>query len=140
VTEPQPVILDTNILFSALLHTQSQFTRIIVGSGRSFFICESTIVELFKHKERIVQLSRLSETEVIRLFYTLLRHVTVSKEELIDPASRKKAYELCADIDEADTPHVALTLHLDGLLWTGDKRLRKGLAQRGFDRFFEIQP
>lgn len=119
--EPQSVVIDTNILFSALLRRESPFTRIILDSDQSFFICESTIVELFKHKDRIVELSRLTEAEVVRLFYTLLRRVTVSKEDLIAPEVRRNAYELCADVDEADTPHVALTMHLDALLWTGDK-------------------
>lgn len=134
--ELQPIVIDTNILFSALLRRKSRFTRLILESDRVFFICESTIVELFKHKDRIVKLSKLSEAEVVRLFYTLLRRVTVSKEELIAPEVRRKAYELCVDVDEADTPHVALTMHLDALLWTGDKSLKEGLRQKGFDRFF----
>lgn len=136
MAESKPVIVDTNILFSALLRSESHFTRTILGSGHSFFICESAIVELFKHKERIVEISQLTETEIVRLFYTLLRHVTVAKEELIDPTIRQKAYEFCVDIDEADTPHVALTMHLDGLLWTGDKTLKQGLEKQGFDQFF----
>lgn len=134
--DSKPVVIDTNILFSALLRRQSHFTRTILGSGHAFFICESVIVELFKHKERIVQASQLTETDIIRLFYTLLRHVTVFKEELIEPTIRRQAYELCVDIDEADAPHVALTIHLDGVLWTGDKTLKQGLEKRGFDRFF----
>jgi hypothetical protein len=32
---------------------------------------------------------------------------------------------------------VALTLELDGLLWTGDKKLITGLRERGFDKFFD---
>ncbi|WP_322744651.1 PIN domain-containing protein [Cuspidothrix issatschenkoi] len=43
----------------------------------------------------------------------------------------------CKDIDESDTPHVALTLQLEGLLWTGDKKLKEGLIIKGFDKFFE---
>lgn len=31
--------------------------------------------------------------------------------------------------------HMALTLELDGLLWTGDKRLRAGLQAKGLGRF-----
>lgn len=135
--EPRPVIIDTNILFSALLRSESRFTRVILDSDRTFFICESTIVELFRHKDRIVRLSKLSEAEVVRLFYTLLRHVTVSKEELIASEVRHDAYELCVDIDEADTPHVALAMHLDALLWTGDKALKEGLQRKGFDQFFD---
>ncbi len=116
MTELKPVVVDTNILISALLRSGSPFAQVILGSKRDFFICESTIVELFKHKERITQLSKLSETEVIRLLYTLLRHLVVSKEELIDLNVRQKAYQLCKKIDAADTPQVALALHLDGLL------------------------
>lgn len=86
-----------------------------------------------------MQISQLTETEIVRLFYILLRHVTVAKEELLDPAIRQQAYQLCVHIDEADTPHVALTLHLKGLLWTGDKTLRQGLEKQGFDHFFDTK-
>ena len=33
-----------------------------------------------------------------------------------------------------DLPFVALTIYLDGLLWTGDKKLLKGLAVKGFEK------
>lgn len=134
----KPIVVDANILFSALLREETRFTRLILGSARSFFICESTIVELFKHKERILRFSKLSEPEVIRLFYLLLRHLVVVKEELITPEVRAKAYNLCVEVDETDTPHVALTLHLNGLLWSGDKKLKAGLIRKDFDRFFVL--
>jgi len=38
-----------------------------------------------------------------------------------------------------DAPFVALTLQLDGRLWTSDEELKVGLKVRGFDRFFEPQ-
>ena len=133
----QPVIVDANILFSALLRDGTPFAQQLLGSNWRFCICESTIIELFKHKEKIVRLSKLTEDDVIRVFYTLLRRVTVVKEDLIEQTTRQQAYTLCQDIDVADTPFVALTLHLDGLLWTGDKVLKSGLRDKGFDRFFE---
>jgi predicted nucleic acid-binding protein len=137
VTAAQAIIVDTNILFSALLRDESRFARLILRSEEPYFICESTIIELFKHKDRIMQASRLSEDDVIRLFYTLLRRVNILKEDLIPLVIRQQAYELCVDVDEADTPHVALTLHLDGLLWTGDERLKTGLRRKGFNSFFD---
>lgn len=43
-----------------------------------------------------------------------------------------EARRLCRETDENDTPFVALTLHMDGRLWTVDDELK-----RGFERFFE---
>jgi predicted nucleic acid-binding protein len=133
----EPIIVDASILFSALLGKESRFAQLILGSERRFFICESTVVELFKHKEKIVRLSKLTENELIRVLYVLLRRVTVCKEELIKEKIRRQAYDLCVDIDVADTPYIALTIQIGGLLWTGDKKLKKGLQKKGFNRFFE---
>lgn len=138
MTERALVVVDTNILFSALLRRDSSFAQTIFASERDFFICESVVVELFNHKERIVRLSKLSDSEIVRLYYLLLRHITVAREELITPKHRLAAYEMCRDVDPADTPHVALTMHLQGLLWTGDTSLKAHLSTKGFDRFFEM--
>jgi predicted nucleic acid-binding protein len=131
------VVVDTNILFSALLSSQSKFTEILLTSEHQFYVCELVLVELFKHKQKIVRLSRLSEDDVVRVYHVLLRRLTVYKEDLIAPEHRTAAYALCSSIDATDTPHVALTLELGGLLWTGDHRLKEGLKHQGFDKFFE---
>jgi predicted nucleic acid-binding protein len=58
-----------------------------------------------------------------------VRKINLHKEDLIAPKHRRRAYELCRDIDETDTPHVALTFEWDGELWTGDKKLKKQEAE-----------
>ena len=130
------VVIDTNILFSALLGGDSDFGHILLRAEYSYHVCESVLVELFKRKEKIVAYSRLSEEEVIRAYHVLLRHLDLFKEALIPSERWQEAYRLCHDIDVTDTPHVALTLTLGGRLWTGDKRLMDGLKQKGFSRFF----
>ena len=45
----------------------------------------------------------------------------------------KKAVELTKDVDEFDAPFIALSLELESLLWTDDKKLTKGLKQKGID-------
>jgi predicted nucleic acid-binding protein len=139
VSASQPIIVDTNIIFSALLSGQSGFAELLLKSEHSFYICELVLIEIFRRKEKIINASRLSEEDVIRLLYILLKRLILYKEDLIKPENRKSAYALCKDIDESDTPHVALTLELEGLLWTGDKTLKKGLKQKGFDRFFKSE-
>lgn len=46
--------------------------------------------------------------------------------------SCRKAVRLCNQVDEHDTMFVAATLFIEGFLWTGDKKLRKGLRENGF--------
>ena len=48
-----------------------------------------------------------------------------------------EARRLCDGVDLKDTPFVALTLHLDAVLWTEDEELKAGLRAKGFGRFFE---
>jgi predicted nucleic acid-binding protein len=133
----RPIIVDTNILFSALLRHPSRFADVLLQTEHHCFICEQVLVELFKHKEKIVKASRLPEDDILRWYHILLRRLTLYKEVLIAPEHRAAAYALCQPIDPSDTPHVALTLHLDGLLWTGDTTLKDGLRANGFTDFFE---
>jgi predicted nucleic acid-binding protein len=134
----QHVIVDTNILFSALLSSQSRFASIILRDEARFVICDSVIIELFEHKERIAIHSQHAETELLSALRDLLRHLRIFQEVLIANDSWTQAFQLCQSIDPADTPHVALTLELNCLLWTGDRRLRAGLQAKGFDRFFVL--
>lgn len=133
----QLIIVDTNILFSALISSQSSFINLLLSSEYDFFVCEQVLVELFKRKDKLIKVSNLSENEIIRIYQILLKRITLHKEDLISLENRASAYALCQDIDESDTPHVALTLELKGLLWTGDKKLKEGLKRKGFDQFFE---
>jgi predicted nucleic acid-binding protein len=45
---------------------------------------------------------------------------------------------LCKGVDETHTPHVALTLTVDGLLWSGDELLRDELSRQGFHDLFVL--
>ena len=130
------IVVDTNILFSALLKESSLFARLILAGDEQFVVNELVLTELFRHKEKIARLSQLHEDDVVLLYYKLIRSLELYKEELLSPRSRSKAYQLCKGIDETDAPHVAIALELDGWLWTGDKRLKRGLRERGFDRLY----
>ncbi|ASF44634.1 PIN domain-containing protein [Methylovulum psychrotolerans] len=133
----RPIIVDTNIIFSALLHEKSRFLQVLLESRHELFICELILMELFKHKEKIIRLSQLPEHELIKLYYVLLKRLHIYKEELIGVENWQQAYGLCKSVDENDTPHVALTLELAGLLWTGDNKLKTCLQRQGFTDFFE---
>jgi predicted nucleic acid-binding protein len=94
------------------------------------------MVEIFKHKERIVEASRLDEDELLECLNALLGRVTFVEEGLIPIGTWMEGRRLCAGLDLKDAPFVTMALHIDGLLWTADTELEGGLRARGFDRFY----
>ena len=94
------------------------------------------MVEIFKLKERILKRSKATEDEVYEILYKTLHKITFIKEETISLGNFLEAYQLCRNIDEKDTPFVALTLELEGELWTNDEVLKNGLIKKGFRSFF----
>ena len=68
----------------------------------------------------------------------LFEELTVIPKFAISSMNWQKAYEICKDVDEKDTPFVALSLELDVPLWTNDKKLGEGVKKKGFDRFVTV--
>jgi predicted nucleic acid-binding protein len=132
------VVIDSNIVISCLLATGRKFSEILFSSSHEFYSCNFLIIELFKHKEKIVKYSGADEKDVLKNLHNIIGNIHFINDNLVDIKNRQKAFDLCKEIDEKDIPFIALTLELDALLWTGDKQLKQGLQQKGFDKFFEI--
>ena len=60
-----------------------------------------------------------------------MSNINFVSEELISEKSWVHAFELTKDVDEDDTPFIALSIELNAKLWTGDKGLSNGLANKG---------
>ncbi len=131
------VIVDTNIVFSALLSGDNTFrNELIFNEEAEFYTCRFLIVEIFKHKEKLRQVSKLPEEELLEVFHEILKNIELYNEDLISEENWKEAYELCKDVDLKDISFVALTLEIEGRLWSGDETLKDHLRIKGFDRFF----
>ena len=131
------LVVDTSIIFSALLRSGKQFREILFSKDNEFYSCKYAITEIFKHKEKIVKCSKLSEEIVLETFHRILKNIHFVNDDLISHENLLTAYYLCHDVDEKDTVFIALTLELAGVLWTGDKELKEGLQKKGFNKFFE---
>ena len=57
----------------------------------------------------------------------------------IQESTWNKAIELTKKVDEYDAPFIALAIELESPLWTGDKKLIKGLNKKGVDWIFTTQ-
>lgn len=129
------IIVDTNIIFSTLLKSGYKFRDILFAGSDEFYSCKWAIAEIFKHKDKILKCSKLSEEILFETLHKIFKNIHFVNDELISNENLKKAYDLCHDIDEKDILFVALTLELNGVLWTGDKELKEGLKKKGFNKF-----
>lgn len=77
------VIIDTNILFRGL-RAQSEILRDkLLESGHRFVSAKYLIVELFKHKQRIVANTNCPESEILLYLHEILRRIEFVNEEMI---------------------------------------------------------
>jgi predicted nucleic acid-binding protein len=132
------VVVDANLAFKALAAGRGDLRdRLGPSSTLAFYAPRFLFVELFKHKERLAAAARVSEVEMLEALHTLVTRLEFVNEANIPLDKWMEAYRLCRAIDKKDTPYVALTLHVDGRLWTHDEELKTALRARGFDRFFD---
>jgi predicted nucleic acid-binding protein len=95
-------------------------------------------VELFKHKERIAEKTDLKEPDLLSLLHSLIEKIHFFDEDAISIGSWAEAWRLCRDVDENDVAYVALTVELEGKLWTSDRELETGLRKKGFTCFYSL--
>jgi predicted nucleic acid-binding protein len=125
------LIADTNVIFSSLLKMNSIELSILESERFEVYIPTFTFLEIFKHKERIINFSKLTENEILEAYSLILKYTNIINEKDIPKDLMKYSYIKCKDVDENDTIFVASSLFLEGYLWTNDKKLRDGLAKRG---------
>lgn len=132
------VVVDANRIFSELIAANHQLRRTFAAKPDTEFVCPKyVLVELFKHKERIVEATGLDEPSLLALLHTLIESIRFFDQDAISIGSWAEAWRLCRDVDENDVAYVALALELNGDLWTSDRELEEGLKRKGFTRFFE---
>jgi len=129
-------VVDTNLIFSALITKASKIREILFENSRNFYSPNFLITEIYKHKDKLIKNSKLDESEFYLYFNGIIEQIKFVPTDFIGIESRRKAYDLCKDIDIKDTPFVALSIDLDIPIWTGDKKLKEGLKSKGFNNFY----
>ena len=130
------IVVDSNIVFSALISGKEIYLEIF--KKHKAYIPDIVLLELLKYESRLIKKCKVKE-DGFRMFTQLLfEELTVIPKFAISSMNWQKAYEICKDVDEKDTPFVALSLELDVPLWTNDKKLGEGVKKKGFDRFVTV--
>ena len=131
------VIVDSNIIFASLLLKHSALREKLSNQSFHYYAPKFLFVELFKHKERILKHSKATEDEVLEFLSLALHHIHFINEDVISTRIYLEAFALTKDIDEKDTPFVAMSIALQCKLWTRDEELKSGLRKKGFDNFLD---
>lgn len=129
------LVVDTNVVFSTLLNPHSAIGEILMNIQDDFVFYAPDLLkdELEKYASKIAAYSKLDTSDLSNIKALVLSSINFVSEELISEASWTNALELTKDIDEDDTPFIALSLELNAKLWTGDKILSRGLVKKEVD-------
>ncbi len=135
------IVVDTNIAFSAILNTNSKIARILLQpkSRLNFYSTEQLSIEIGEHREKIKKISNYSDYEIDRVISLITNKIRFINIRLIPSESYEIAKSLAKDVDIDDTEFVALTEHIKGKLWSGDKELQKGLSKKGWNKFISTE-
>ena len=79
------IIVDTNIVFSAILNSNSRIGKILLNSKQhfQFFSCNYLRIEIQRHKNKLLKLTKLTEPHLAELERLLIQKITFIDERLI---------------------------------------------------------
>ncbi|MCX6206995.1 MAG: PIN domain-containing protein [Bacteroidetes bacterium] len=128
------IVIDTNIIFSALLNTNSSIGDLIFNSDKhfEFYSCSYMRFEIKKHWDKLKKISKLTDLQLQESYNLVISKIIFINEEIIPSETWIIAETITKNIDVDDTDFVALTKFLRASLWTGDKILYNGLKDKKF--------
>ncbi len=131
------VVVDTNIVFSAILNSSSNIGKILVHHRHQFefYSCEFLKDEIFSHRTKLLKLTKLDGESLDELIALSIKRIQFIDQRVLPAKDWNFAINLLTKIDLKDAPFLALTRHLRAKLWSGDKQLYKGLSQQGFQNY-----
>lgn len=130
------IVVDSNIVFSAILNSKGKIGQILTIGARHFEFYSINLlkVEILNHKTKIQNISGFNNEQFEECFAIITSKIRFVNEILLSNKDLNTALDLTYDIDENDTLFVALANHLNAKLWTGDKKLEKGLKKKEYHR------
>ncbi len=126
------IIVDSNIIFSAMLNLDSRIAQILINGGDlyDFYAPKYVRTEIWEHQDKLKKIAKLDDEEFIEVYELVLKNITILDHSIIPIEKYQKAAEICKTIDVEDTIFVAFSYFLKCKLWTGDKKLINGLIKK----------
>lgn len=103
------VVVDSNIVFSALLNTKSKIGNLLIN-GATFFDFYSVGLlrnEILRHKKKILKITGFSQKQFDDTFQIITSRIKFIDDILISDKDFKKSIELVSDIDINDSMFIS---------------------------------
>ena len=125
------------MVFSGILNTNGKIGDLFINSKPYFtFIAPEFLrTEIRNHYPRLVKNSGLTIDEVQEAEFHLYKDIHFISEEQIKISNWIAAEVLVANVGPKDTHYIAYSKEFRCKIWSGDKKLIKGLAAKGFANF-----
>jgi len=141
------IIVDANIVFSGILNSNGKIGDLLINSEKYFnFIAPEFLrYEIRDKYKKLQSISGLNIDQIQEAEYQVCKDITFISEEQIDYKLWIEAHELVKNVDVDDAPYVAYAKQFRCKIWSGDKKLIKGLKANGFvnifttDELFELR-
>ena len=128
------IVIDANIVFSGILNSNGKIGDLLINSYPFFsFIAPDFLrTEIYNHYDKLLKISNLTLKQLLEAEYHIYKSITFVSEEQVSEESWLFANELVSSIDPKDIIYIAFAQQFDCKLWTGDKKLINGLAQKKY--------
>jgi predicted nucleic acid-binding protein len=128
------IIVDANIVFSGILNSNGKIGDLLINSKKYFnFIAPEFLRHEIKTKyQRLQSISGLSIERIMEAGYQVCKEITFISEEQIDPGFWNESLDLVHNVDIKDIQYVAYAKQFRCKIWSGDKKLFKGLREKEF--------
>jgi predicted nucleic acid-binding protein len=128
------IIVDANIIFSAILNTNGKIGDLLLNSHHVFqFIAPRFLKEeIRQYHKKIILISGYSSIELQNIEDIVYKPISFISEVHIPLSIRISSEHLVKEIDPKDMVYIAFAKHFRCKLWSGDKALRNGLIKKGF--------
>lgn len=131
------IIVDANVVFSGILKTDGKIGDLLINSGGIFkFISPYFLrIEVQRHHDKLMKISKLSLDQVLESEFQICKSISFISDEQISHSNWVLAQNLVFDVDKKDISYIAFSKQFKAKVWSGDKSLIKGLANKGFTNF-----
>jgi len=130
------IVVDSNIVFSAILNSQNKIGQLILDGSRYFDFYSISLLkrEILAHQNKILAISGYSDGLFFEIYDSITSKIKFIDDIILSNEELLTASDLVKTVDENDMLFVALTNHLKASLWTGDKKLIAGLKLKGYNK------